>query len=414
MLTSDLVRVRRKGDELHISPLTGKWRKRAHALTETWLELARAHEGETREAFDDACKVVDYPPSERKLALGLRKLVLDRCTFETPADVDPAALRAEVFGRAALVRRQLGEGESFDRDAVLAAVAEARGSTPDEVERVLFADLKQAQRMNAFDDITTERMVDAYELGQAQAVLLKAVHVSVRVQCEDPAACRRLFRKMKFLRLMHSIHRDDEAWRIEIDGPFSLFSSVTRYGLQLALLLPALRGCTAWSLEADVRWGKEKTPLTFRLDQRADVEVLRDESASPRLADDVVRLVERIRALDTPWRVRTSTALLDLPGVGVCVPDLVFTHKDTSQRVYLEVMGFWSRAAVWKRVELVEAGLKQRIVFAVSRRLRVSEAVLDEEASAALYVYKGTINARGVLDRVEAIAGTVGGVGSMA
>jgi hypothetical protein len=46
-------------------------------------------------------------------------------------------------------------------------------------------------------------------------------------------------------------------------------------------------------------------------------------------------------------------------------------------RVYLEVMGYWSRAAVWKRVELVQAGLAERVLFAVSSRLSVSEEVLD-------------------------------------
>ena len=47
--------------------------------------------------------------------------------------------------------------------------------------------------------------------------------------------------------------------------------------------------------------------------------------------------------------------------------------------VYLEVLGFWSREAVWRRVELVERGLPHRILFAVSKHLRVSEAALDDE-----------------------------------
>jgi hypothetical protein len=64
-------------------------------------------------------------------------------------------------------------------------------------------------------------------------------------------------------------------------------------------------------------------------------------------------------------------------------------------------MGYWSRAAVWKRVELVQAGLSQRILFAVSARLRVSEAVLDGELPGALYVYKRTMSARAIAERLE-------------
>jgi hypothetical protein len=69
------------------------------------------------------------------------------------------------------------------------------------------------------------------------------------------------------------------------------------------------------------------------------------------------------------------------------------------------VLGFWSRSAVWKRVEMVEAGLPHPIVFAVSKHLRVSEEVLGSDTPAALYIYARTMNARAVLERVEAVAG---------
>jgi uncharacterized protein len=85
------------------------------------------------------------------------------------------------------------------------------------------------------------------------------------------------------------------------------------------------------------------------------------------------------------------------------VPDLRFEHPGGAA-VFLEVMGYWSRDAVWRRVELVEKGMGAKVVFAVSSRLRVSEAVLEEHPSAALYVYKGSLSAKGVLDRLERLA----------
>ena len=56
---------------------------------------------------------------------------------------------------------------------------------------------------------------------------------------------------------------------------------------------------------------------------------------------------------------------------------------------------------MWKRVELVRAGLAERILFAVGARLRVSEDVLDEDLPGALYVYKQTMSARIVAERLE-------------
>ena len=66
-------------------------------------------------------------------------------------------------------------------------------------------------------------------------------------------------------------------------------------------------------------------------------------------------------------------------------------------------MGYWSRAAVWQRVELVRAGLAERVLFAVSSRLRVSEEVLGDDLPGALYVYKGTMSARVVAERLDAL-----------
>jgi predicted nuclease of restriction endonuclease-like RecB superfamily len=210
-----------------------------------------------------------------------------------------------------------------------------------------------------------------------------------------------LFRKLKFLRLLHSIRPlERRGYRIEIDGPFSLFESSTKYGLQLAMALPAIRECEHFELRADLRWGTARTPLSFALSGGRGAH----DAVEARLPDDIDALVRGIAEAGTPWEASPADAILDLPGVGVCVPDLVFTHGETGECVYLEVLGYWSRAAVWKRVELVEKGLGERIVFAVGKQLRVSEEVLDEELPGALYVYKRTMAPKAVLERVEAVA----------
>ena len=106
--------------------------------------------------------------------------------------------------------------------------------------------------------------------------------------------------------------------------------------------------------------------------------------------------------MKTAWTAEPAHELLDLPGAGLCVPDLVFTHADTGRRVYFEALGYWSREAVWRRVELVEAGLPQPIIFALSRRLRVSEEALDEKLPGQLYVYAGVISPGAVEERLNA------------
>ena len=95
--------------------------------------------------------------------------------------------------------------------------------------------------------------------------------------------------------------------------------------------------------------------------------------------------------------------------MGLSIPDLVFERRTADaprERIFLEVMGYWSRAAVWKRVELVQAGLAEKILFAVSAKLRVSEEVLGEDLPGALYVYKQTLSARTIAERLEKLAST--------
>jgi uncharacterized protein len=398
LLTADLVEARRRGGELRLVALSGARRNRAGELAAAYLAIAEAHAGCTRAEFEEACGTVEVEARERRLADGLRKLVEDRCDFDAEQSIDPAALRRDVFLRASAARR----AGAFEREAIASEVASQHGLSPEELERAMYADLRAAHRLGAIRPIEPVRLVAEYDQAQVQAVLLRAVRVVVDVECASPGAYRALFHKLKFLRLLCRIEASmDGGYRIEIDGPFSLFESVTKYGLQLALALPALRECDSFQLRADVRWGAARTPLVFRLDERASGA----SDDRPRdLPDEVAALVEAIAACDTPWRAAPAAAILDLPGVGLCVPDLVFEHASTGECVYLEVMGYWSRSAVWRRIELVERGLGEKILFAVSERLRVSEEVLGDDVPGALYVYKRVMSARAVLDKVDRLA----------
>jgi len=161
--------------------------------------------------------------------------------------------------------------------------------------------------------------------------------------------------------------------------------------------------CVQWDVTAELRWGKDRRPLRYHA--RGGEQNLPDQATVEKaLPDDSAALLTDLRRLDSDWQVSPSDAILDVPGLGVCVPDLQFVHGQTGQRVFLEVLGFWSRAAVWKRVEMVERGLGQPIVFAVSKHLRVSEDVLPDEVPASLYVYARTLNATAILERVEKVA----------
>jgi uncharacterized protein len=402
MLSPDHVRARRRGEELKLQSLDGALRERALVIASELVACAREHVGRTRDELHAAFAGVEVAARERRIAAGLAKLVEDHVEFEVPEGTDAAALRSEVFLLAA-ERRAEGDAE-FDRNAVLAEVSARHGLDPAALEAALYADLRGAHRLVACTAPEPALLVQGYDRAQVQAVLIRAVQVTADVRAARADAYRDLFRQLKFRRLLHRIEPlDGGGYRVRIDGPFSLFQSVAKYGIELALLLPALESVGSLELTAEVRWSDRGRPLTFRHRASSD---RRPEAAG--LRGEVEELLGELAAFGPEWRARSAETVLDLPGVGVCVPDLLLERASDGASVLVEVLGFWSRESVWRRIELAKKGLASRVLFVVSSRLRVSEELLDDAELAALYVYKGHINARALLRKAEALLGRSG------
>jgi predicted nuclease of restriction endonuclease-like RecB superfamily len=394
VLTAELVNARRRGADLLVAKLGDEGRERALELARVLVDLFRTSVGLSRDEVEAALSAVDAEARDQRMKDGLVKLLDDRCTWNLAHDLDPETARRELFRRATIARRELGSGERFDRAAVVSAAAGELGVEPSALEDALYADLRGANVLCAIEAISPAALVEVYEQSQAQAVLLRAVRIKIGVRCASPSAARALFRRLKFLGLLHTIAPAPEGYEIAIDGPLSLFESVTKYGQKMAMVLPVLHGCEAWTLEADVRWGKARTALTYRAAGGTGRAVV-DE---PPMPDDIRALLAAFSVLGSAWRAAPSQVVLDLPGVGLVVPDLVFERG--GDKVYFEALGFWSREAVFRRVDLVEQGLSEKVLFAVSSRLRVSEEVLGDAAPGALYVYKGTMSARAVEEKL--------------
>lgn len=399
MLTADHVRVRRSGGELFTVALDARAKSETLEIADACLRAARSLVGQRRSVLEDAWDAVAENARDARLAAGIRKLVEDACAFEAETEISPVDVRKALFTRAAEVRRTRTDIGPVDRNEVVREVAASLSLDPPRVERALFADLRNEHLVVGAPTENAETILEAYELGQAQAVLLRAVRVTCEIRAASPGLLRSFFARLKFHQLLFSAERIEAGYRVVIDGPFSMFEAVTKYGVRLAMLLPALRTLDAWSLVADVRWGKDREPLVFRL-SGGSAGGSREPS---HVSAEVSALKSAIVSQKGPWKAKVATAILDLPGVGVCIPDLVL-QRDDAPPVYVEVMGFWSRDAVFRRAELAARGLGARIIFAVSARLRVSAEVLGPEELASLYVYKGKMSARALLTHADRLA----------
>lgn len=404
MLPPELTRARKREGKLTLSALSAAERARAGEVAEMLLSVTNAALGEPREDVEAHWAAVPVAAKERKLLLGLTHLLEGRAEFTSPVSVEPEAVRRAVFGRAAQRRAELPSGQYLERGSVLQEIAAEMAVPATELEDALYADLRSAQRLERCALPSASALVAEYELVQVQSVLLRAERIEAEVRAARPDAYRELFRKLKFRQLLHRIEPlEPSGYRLEIDGPMSLFGATTKYGLELALSLPALLSCGSLRLKADLRWGKRREKLRFEQVYAQPA----DEPEGAGVRSEVLELLDALTAAKSDFEARLSEDLIDLTerGGGVLVPDLELRRRGGGEqdRVLVELLGFWSREAVFRRIEAAERGLAQPVLFVVSSRLRVSEELLDGVEAASLYVYKGKVNAHALLRKVEGL-----------
>jgi predicted nuclease of restriction endonuclease-like RecB superfamily len=379
MLTGKLVRVRYARERIlpcYLDAADPAWLEAAERL----LELFRGQEGRTRGELETDIRETFGDDPGQFIHQGLAKLLEDRCVFEVVSDHPPERLRELVFAAAAAQRaapRPDGTRPPFDREAVLREVGGPLTLAPERVLDGLFADLKSEQRLVSFKAISAERLLHRYNVALAQAVLLRSTGVHVALRGEPPQRYRQLFRLVKFHRLVSEIERTGpNSYLLHLDGPLSLFTATQKYGLQLALFLPAVLLCRDFDLRAELRWGPQRKPKSFTL-APVDGLVSHYPDTGTYVPPELAMFAELFRKKIVEWEITEETDILPL-GDGYWVPDFLLRHRATGQTVLLDVLGFWRRASVDRHLERLRQHADRPFLLAVSEQLRVDEAGLED------------------------------------
>ncbi len=380
MLTSDLVRAKVTGKRIVPSLIDTErplFRQTAEALVELVREGALA--ACSRGSLDEGVAELVSDHREHKVLRGLAKLAMDRCTFAVQAPISPSELRAQVF-RAARVRGPLtlakgpfGHPTAAD---VLAEVGAEHGIDADAMRAALYADLKQEQRLTEARVPNADWLLRRYNVALAQALLLRATEV--RVVLHDPPAprMRQLFRWVKFHQLTHRARRDGDRLILVLDGPMSMFRLSTRYGMQLANFLPALllhEG--AWQLEATVLWTRAQHQKQLALTHEDGLVSHYPDTGAWRSREHA-HFAKRFEATKSAWALSEGKVPVQLGPTDMIFPDFTLTRG--RQQVHLEIVGFWRRETLERRVRALADHAPTNLVLAVSRKLRGSADELGD------------------------------------
>jgi predicted nuclease of restriction endonuclease-like RecB superfamily len=387
MLTGNLVRVRFSRDRVvphYIDPADESWREVADRL----LDLFRVQVGRSRAELEEELADSIGNDTAQLIHRGLAKLLEDRCEFDVVSNLPPEQVRETVFRAAAEHRKNISllpvtpspphpvTPSPFNRDAVLTQIATDLKTTASELDHSLFADLKSEQQVFKFKDTTSERLLQRYNVALAQAVLLRSFCVTVTIRGEPPARFRQLMRLVKFHRLIcEATHAGPDAIQLRLDGPLSLFSATQKYGLQLALFLPAVLLCRDFELHADLRWGPQRKAKTFTLTNK-DGLLSHQRDAGTYVPPELAMFADLFRKKVEDWEISDETNVFPL-GDGFWVPDFRLTHKTSGRTVHLEVLGFWRRSSVEKHLGRLRHHATAPFLLAVSEPLHIEDAELE-------------------------------------
>ena len=355
-------------------------------------------EGASREAFDESLRDLVGDDVTFAVTRGLAKLLHDRSTWEPACPVPAPELRRLLFERSAADHPL---SETIGRDAAIASVADQLGLTPEQVELGMYADRKSEHRLTAFRPMEPGALLDRYNLALAQGLLYRAHTMTIRVAVRAPNRLRQLFRWLKFHQLMHRAVRDGDGWRVEIDGPLSLFSQSQRYGLQMAKFLPALLLVSDWTMTARVQWRDNPSDLTFELTPEDGLRT-HLKSRGTAVSREEKLLTERVLE-KSDWTVSRRARVLDLGGEDVLIPDFTLRSPD-GREAHVEIIGFWRRSYLERRMDVLRRHGPANLVLCVSRRMATEKSAELLELSDRIVDFAEVISLRRVIDTAERVA----------
>ncbi|HEV3470969.1 MAG TPA: DUF790 family protein [Pyrinomonadaceae bacterium] len=360
MLTADLAMSWQRGDRIrprYVDPDDEEYVRAAEDL----IGLFSEHEGATRAALEESLQEYVGTGTDYKILRGLIKLLTDRCEFDTDAPAAPEELRRALFLKAAGAHPVV-TGEA--RAGVVLEAARELACEPGRVLESLYADLPENQRLTGFDPPTPAELLDLYNLAQAQALLYRCVELRLWVEPQEAEGYRELFGAIKEYRLIHTVRgRPASGYKIRLDGPASIFQRSQKYGVQMAVFLPALLLCRGWRMRAEIQHRRRERPAYFEL-----------ASGQTRLRSHYVSVggyenpvIEKLSAgwarAGGSWALERSSEVIDL-GDSAFIPDFTLRHP-SGARVHLEVLGFWTPERLRERLkDFAHAGLTNFILAA--------------------------------------------------
>lgn len=351
MLTKDLLRFA-DGDG-RITPKLLKTTPAIRTLAEELIAHWDGGAGFTLGELEETAIPILHRTRSLVVAKGLQKLVLDGCAFRD------AASCAELREKALAISAKLMAGPAADPAAHRAAVEAEVGPLTD-----LYGDLPHAAILEKGCGLDPQGLIDRYNLAQCQGLLLTARELDITVHDADTGLRRKLLKALRFQRLLAEVRPVGTALRLIVSGPGTVLDQASRYGLNLALFLPALACAERWEATAWVAPGRERAGSKLELSD--ELGLIGDTRFLGFVPEEIRVLEGELRAKKPEWKHEDPQLLQTYSGELV-VPDLQLRVEGTVRPV--ELFHRWHGAALERRLAQLAAGELPTLVIGVDRAI---------------------------------------------
>jgi predicted nuclease of restriction endonuclease-like RecB superfamily len=379
MLPSNLLSVwKRKGT---IQPSFARASADNLVVAKTLIETYTQGVGKKKSALKSVGEELEDEGYDFHLVRGLSLLLDRRSIFKCTSQTNPLELRRKLFQETGKTGPATNPKQ---RKTIIEKVASETKISVQELEESTYADLESELNLQTFDPIAPQELVEKYNLSLAQTLLFDSTELKFTVS----GNWQNVFFKAKRLGLIYEAYKSNGFW-VKIDGPASLFKLTRRYGTAIAKLLPAIIANQKWTVEAKILWKFTNTIYDFRLESWKHSPLF----GSQRITEAFDSFVEedfasRFKALRFEWQLKREPEPV-IAGQQVIIPD--FSFERGGNKLYMEVVGFWTKEYLLRKIAKLKK-TKEQILVVVDKDLACERLTrLEKQRSLNILYYRKKI-----------------------
>lgn len=369
MLPSDLLLLRRARGT--ITPVYAPFNDDTRELAEEMIKTVEHSIGRKRGEIEEELEKFEELGFNFKFVRGLATLILRNCEFGVNATLadDPRHLRKRVFLAASpfVLTKE-------EREAVLEEVAKSLDTSSETLEENLWADQEAELLLKKFAKPNPDALLRLYNLELTETLISKASRLTLTRISE----WKSLLWSVKKRGLMYRAQMMNGAFLLDIESPVSLTNGGGVYGDLLVDLFHEILRYSQWKVLAEVRKGGSP-PYVFELENERARELGLAPSATGARKPSFDSEIERkfyyaFSSINTGWTIKREESPV-IAGDSILLPD--FSLEKNGSKVYLEIVGYWTRDYLERKVKKLHAVTGTPIIILADKKLS-GEAKLAE------------------------------------